>query len=521
MTVEGEQKRHTAAITPLVHAARILSIVLVIGVLQVTNMLGKLDAGKIVGVLAVSLLVVASVGGAAYLQWRRLEFWFDADGDLRVSSGILERKERRLHLSRLQSVEVVQPLIARVFGMAEVRVEVAGSGDSRITLSYLSLADANALRAETLARAAGVRPDAGEAPESVIVQVPSPVLLGSSLLSSGVLVTVLIIVGAVVVGVLAGGWVGLTGLIFVLIVPLFGVFGAFVTYFNFTLADSPDGLRIRFGLLGVKAHTVPPGRVASVEFVEPLLWRKFNWVSVRLTVAGAQSSDDDQQDSSSMLLPVATWPVAMAVVSRILPGVDVSTLPLIPVPPRVRRRSPLQWRQLGMCATDEVFAARHGWLTRRLSLTPHARVQSMRITQGPWERSLGLASVHADIVPGSIRPVGRHQPADVARTMAFDEMVRVRQARAQDTSTHWGHHPVTALPAETAEPSTSEAPSSSEAPAELAPPTSASVANVPPPPVPPTSPPVTQVPPPPVPPTSPPVTQVPPPATGPPDQVSS
>ena len=480
--MSNEQKRRTAAITPLVHASRILSIVLVIGLLQVTNMLGELDTTKLAGVLAVAVLVVAVVGGAAYLQWRRLEFWFDADGDLRVSSGLLERKERRLHLSRLQSVEVVQPLIARVFGMAEVRVEVAGSGDARITLSYLSLADATQLRAETLARAAGVRPDAGEAPESVIVQVPSPVLLGSSMLSSGVLTTVLIIVAAVVVGAFAGGWVALTGLFFVLIVPLFGVFGSFVTYFNFTVADSPDGLRMRFGLLGVKAHTVPPGRVASVEFVEPLLWRKFSWVSVRLTVAGAGSSDDDEQDTSSMLLPVATWPVAMAVVSRILPGVDVATLPLIPVPPRVKRRSPLQWRQLGMCATDEVFATRHGWLTRRLSITPHARVQSMRITQGPWERSLGLASVHADIVPGSIRPVGRHQPAEVAREMAFDEMVRVRQARAADTSTHWGHHP--------------GAVESAEPPATAAPPSSEPVTELTPPPVPPTTPPVTRLPPP-------------------------
>ena len=50
----------------------------------------------------------------------------------------------------------------------------------------------------------------------------------------------------------------------------------------------------------------------------------------------------------------------------------------------------------GSAVTDTVFVARHGLLRRRLTLVPHAKVQSVRFGQGPWERRLGLANVAVD-----------------------------------------------------------------------------------------------------------------------------
>ena len=38
---------------------------------------------------------------------------------------------------RLQSVDIVQPFAARIFGLAELRLEV-GAGDSTIKLRYLT-----------------------------------------------------------------------------------------------------------------------------------------------------------------------------------------------------------------------------------------------------------------------------------------------------------------------------------------------------------------------------------------------
>jgi len=417
----------------------VAAVVVVVAVLQFFGSLGSLDFRAVLFGGGIALLVLALAFGITYLQWTRFEFWFDGDGDLRVASGVLERKERRLQLSRLQSVDVAQPLLARVFGMAVVKVEVAGSGDSRVTLSYLTVDDAQAFRAETLARAAGVRPDAGEAPETVLVQVPNPILAKAALLNTGVWLTFLIFLVVIVVAFVTGGWLGF-GLLFLLAVPFFTMFGFFAAYFNFTVAQSPDGLRTRFGLLGVQAHTVPPGRVASIEFVEPVLWRRSRWVMVRITVAGTQSasSDDDNGGSSAMLLPVATWDVATEVIGRVLPGVDVVRFPLEPAPPQARRRSPFQWRNLGLGADDEVVVSRRGWLTRRTTVTPHARVQSVRMTQGPWERALGLASVHFDVVPGPVKPVALHRGIGEAGEVIVSEIARMRAAALADHSVRWG-----------------------------------------------------------------------------------
>jgi len=434
---QASEKRHTAPITPLVHGVQVGGV---LGLLVGVNVLssGGLSLGPVLAVVGIVLLVVLAAAAVAYLQWQRLVYWFDSDGDLRVASGVLQKRERRLHLSRLQSVEVVQPLLARIFGMAQVRVEVAGAGDSRVTLSYLTVSNANDLRAETLARAAGVRPDAGEAPESVIVQVPSGALFWSGLLDSGVLTWLVLSLAGVVVLSITVGPLGVLGLLVVVAVPVIGAFGQFTTYFNFTVADSPDGLRTRCGLLGVQAHTVPPGRVASIEFAEPLLWRRFGWVSIRLNVAGVRADSDGGTAAANTLLPVATWDVATDVVHRLFPGLDVPSFPFQSVPEQVKWRSPMQRRWLGLGADAVMMGTRRGWLKRRTTFTPHARVQSVRLVQGPWQRRLGLASVHGDVVPGPVHVVGRHQSAEVARQFVFAEVERVRAATQADTSVRWG-----------------------------------------------------------------------------------
>ena len=53
----------------------------------------------------------------------------------------------------------------------------------------------------------------------------------------------------------------------------------------------------------------------------------------------------------------------------------------------------------------------------------------MRVTQGSWERRLGLASIHADIAPGPVEVAGRHLAHDRVRPLAQEETDRMRQAR--------------------------------------------------------------------------------------------
>ncbi|HET8969556.1 MAG TPA: PH domain-containing protein [Candidatus Nanopelagicales bacterium] len=386
------------------------------------------------GLAAVAVLLALLVTALQYLAWRRLTYWFDADGDLRVDSGVLTRQQRRLQLSRLQAVDVAAPLIARLVGMAEVRVEVAGSGDSKAVLQYLTRTEAEELRNEIVARSAGVRHDAGEAPEQVVATVPPGELVQSLLLRGSTFGLLAVTVVLVTVVMFTAGPAGLV-LVVVGGVPVFTVFTEFTRYYGFTVARADDGLRLRHGLLQTQHQTVPPGRVQAIGFSQPLLWRRRDWVRVQLNIAGVAGGDGD--GSASMLLPVAPWPVARAVVGQVMPGLDLDAIELLAAPDRARRRAWIQWRRLGVGHDAQVLVTRRGRVGRHWSVLPHARTQSVRITQGPWQRALSLASVWFDSTPGPVKVVGLHRSADEARELAQAQADRATAARASDRSTRW------------------------------------------------------------------------------------
>jgi putative membrane protein len=442
----GRRKVHP--LTPVIQAVRWWPAVLVAAV-ALPGQMEVSVGGSVVAIGAGVLVLITSLAIFwNYLEWQRLSFWFDEDGDLRVQSGVLTKQERRLQVSRLQSVDVLQPLLARLAGLAEVRIEVAGAGDSRQNLQFLALADANALRNEVIARSAGVRHDAEEAPETLLAKVPPGDLVLSLVLR---LETALLLLATAFLVTVTLITAGPAGLVFVLIggVPIFSVFAQFSRYYDFTVAESPDGLRLRHGLLQRTRQTVPPGRVQAVSFVQPILWRKRDWVRVRLNIAGAASGSQgsgDQSYTENVLLPVAPWPVALAIVGRVLPGVDIMSIPLEPAPERSRKRAWIQWRQLGVGWTDDVFISRGGRITQHWEVVPHARTQSVRVTQGPWQRSLGLASLHVDSTPGAVKITAHHRDAGEVRRIAQEQADRAAVARASDRSVRWAAQTDTAAP---------------------------------------------------------------------------
>jgi len=440
---DASGRRRVHPLTPVIQGVRWWPAAVIAALTLPQQFDVALGAGLVLAGLAGLVVVAALAVGWNYLEWQRLTFWFDEDGDLRVDSGVLQKQERRVQLSRLQSVDVLQPLLARVAGLAEVRIEVAGAGDSTQSLQFLTLAEANALRNEVIARSAGVRHDAEEAPEQLLAAVPPGDLVTSLLLRAETFGLLLITVFVVAITIATAGP---AGLFVVLIggVPIFSVFAQFSRYYDFQVAESPDGLRLRHGLLQRTRQTVPPGRVQAVGFVQPFLWRRRDWVRVRLNVAGVSSSTQgsgDQSYTENVLLPVAPWPVALAIVGRVLPGIDLRSIPLSPAPERSRKRAWIQWRQLGVGWDDQVIVTRHGRITEHWEVVPHARTQSVRVTQGPWQRSLGLASMHIDSTPGAVRPAALHRDAVEARRIAQEQADRAAAARSADRSTRWAAQP--------------------------------------------------------------------------------
>jgi putative membrane protein len=445
-TIDERGRRRVHPITPLVHGATVVPLGLFLVVVL------SLGSGAVFGLGGVAVFVLCLivlpvvVAGWSYLAWRNLWYWFDDDGDFRVDSGVITKRERRVQLSRLQSVDVAQPLVARVFSMAELSVEVAGAEGSTLKLQFLTLADARALRATILARAAGLRHDTAEAPEAAIATVSPRDLAVALLLRSSTAFLLLFSVLVLAISFLSGGWGGLFVALFTGGIPILIVVSEFIRYFNFTVSESPDGLRLRFGLAKTEARTVPPGRVQSIEYVEPLLWRRQGWVRVLVNIAGMGGQDRQGNKEETLLIPVASMEIAHLIVSKVFPDVDVEGLDWHPAPARSRRRSPIQWSRLAVAWDASVLAARRGRVTRRLAVIPHARTQSVRITQGPWERPLDLASVHVDTTPGPVKVSALHLDAAFAGKVAHEQAERALQARAADRTIRWAADPAAGEP---------------------------------------------------------------------------
>ncbi|MFF8656381.1 PH domain-containing protein [Streptomyces huasconensis] len=374
------------------------------------------------------------LGGAAYgfLSW-----WFThfavTDTELRIRTGLFFRRTAHIRLDRLQAVDVTRPLLARVAGVAKLKLDVVGA-DKKDELAYLGEREAAELRAELLARAAGFAPDeareVGEAPVRGLLHV-QPRMLAVSLLLTGAPWAML--VAAVVVPAFL--WFATHNLWTVLatgLPMLGGAFassgGRFIKEYDWTVGESPDGLRIDHGLLDKAHETVPPGRVQTVHVVQPLLWRRRGWVRVELDVAGS---------ANSVLVPVAPRELAEAVIGRVLPGTRVPDAAELARPPaRAAWCVPLWWKGYGLAVTDAVFAARHGLFKRRLSLVPHAKVQSVRLSQGPWERYKGVADVRVDT--GANKTVtARLRPTAEAADLLQSQADRSRTGRREDRPDRW------------------------------------------------------------------------------------
>lgn len=394
-------------------------------------------ATVLVGALLLLAVIVLGIA-LSVIPWafRR----FGADGhELVVTSGFVSRKRRQVRLDRIQALDIDEPLVARLFGLSVLRITMAAGNEASIRLAYLSLDDAVALRNRFLAGAAGLRHDTPQAPERVLARVSPALAAGALLLSPAALWLAAVVVAVVVVGVVTD-----VRLVLASFVPVVLGLGAALLRqlngtVNFTLAESPDGYRVRAGLLDRRSQTVPPGRVQGLRLRRPLLWRAVGWSRVDVDVAGLGGRDRDsggEQVQRTDLVPVARRADAARIAGLVL-GVDPETIPMSPVPRRARWLDPLAARVLAQGSTAEVVVSREGLLSPTLTAVPYAKVQSVRVTQGPLQRRLRLASVHVDSPKGPVELTLPHRSIEQVPGLVADVLTRARHARALAGPDRW------------------------------------------------------------------------------------
>ncbi|MFI5954754.1 PH domain-containing protein [Cryptosporangium sp. NPDC051539] len=444
ITDQPFRRLHPAS--PLIRGARGIGVVISLVSYQAWGSAGWRAVAIVAAVIVLGWFVMA------WISWRFTGFRV-ADRELHIRDGVLARRQRTIPLERVQAVDVVRPALARLFGLAEVRMEVVGGGkDAEAPLAYLTVAEAERLRVHLLSLAAdagaAVPPSSAPADADVAEDAPAPVtaavgglfrvdpklLIFSQLLTINTLAAPFLLVFPIMeftgedpsTATVFTFVSGIVGLIQVPVRRLLGEWG-------FTVGRDADGLRVHRGMLDVRNQTIPISRIQAVRIRQPLLWRPFGWVRIEIDVAG-YGAGGQQENGRSALVPVAPAAEAFRVLHAVLPAVPEAgpdAIGLLPAPPRARRRAPFQFRRLAYAVTETALVTRGGWLTARHDVALYARAQSVRISQGPWQRSLGLASVHLDPAGGHTTPTVQHQETATAALIAADLVDRARAHRAQ------------------------------------------------------------------------------------------
>src|SRR5690606_36989445 len=141
------------------------------------------------------------------------------------------------------------------------------------------------------------------APESV-VKIPTGRLVGSQLLVGILWLLFFLAIFAVtlafsVPAILADGepdaWIGILGISLGMGIPLF-LAAIAITWaqisksLRYSIAPTPDGIRITYGLFTTITETIPPGRIFAVEITQSMLWRPFGWWSIKINRMSGKSA---------------------------------------------------------------------------------------------------------------------------------------------------------------------------------------------------------------------------------------
>ena len=423
---DGWRRLH--ALSPVARIGRIIPALLLLAVVSTAH--SKVENRTAETDYLVIITLVSIVYG--YIHWMVTRWRIEGD-TLRIETGLIRKDSRRLPLARIQAVDIVRPLLARMLGVAELRIRLAGSGSTDGKLAYLGIGEATELRLALLARHVDTETAVSSNTGLPMASVPVGRLIASVAFS---------FVSSLLIGIVAALAVldalepktasAAAGFLAVYVFSFAGIVWRRLSgQYAFTAVEGPEGVRITRGLLATISETVPYGRIQAIRQVEPLLWRPFHWCRLEVDIAGATARNQRREGTSVVrkaLLPVGTGQDAWHLLARLLGGPDPARTP---PPRRARWKAPLSFHFLS-AGHDETHAmCVTGRLNRTTTWVPFEKTQSVRRVQDPLQRPLGLATVHVDVAGKRTRAEFRDRPEDEADRLVEELTVLSRAARQQ------------------------------------------------------------------------------------------
>lgn len=425
------------------------------------------DAGK--GALGVFPLLFAGSSAVPFLvaigvmlliapAVRYSRFRYDIQGDtLIVEGGLLSRWRRVIPRERVQSVDVVQKLRHRAFGVIELRIEAVGGKQTEAALVALAPFEADRIRrwasgGKVVSEMAEGVPEDSTAP---LARLSRKDLIVSGM-TGGRVAALAILIGyaqqflgedtfnqvtryaeqlmpgsslAVVIATLVTVVVAFSLLLSIVLTVLI--------YWDFTVRREGERLVITRGLLEKRRAQIPLRRVQAVQVNENFIRRRLGLASLTVVVAG-YSPESQEKEESSMLLPLArredAWRVAteilgapaklakaalirppsrgmaLRIIFPALIGAAAGTMGTIvlgasgagffALAPVAALLIWISWRSTGHGIEDGYVIIREGALVRTTSVIPEANIQHLRLTCSVFQKSFRLASISVHL-PGT------------------------------------------------------------------------------------------------------------------------
>ncbi|MEJ5928307.1 PH domain-containing protein [Corynebacterium sp. H128] len=363
--------------------------------------------------IGVFLLSCALVWGISGIWWRAMGFRL-GDDEVELKHGVISTTVRSARYERIQSVDVVEPVIARIFRVAKVRIETAGGAGSTLEILYLRKPKAERVCAEVLARARGEDMEERPLTEPVHAALIPEIPIQRSLLAAVIHPASIVVLLSTVFGFVVPGGFGAVIPVFVGLLPW--VWGIVDKSWRFTAEVDNDALNVTYGLADKRRQTIPLARIHAVKIAQPVLWRPFNWWSVIVSTAGYGMRD--KQAGTSMLLPVGTREQALAMLCVLSPLTEQdvvthaqperATQPQYRSPKSAWWVSPIDQGQQAVTLLGERAVVTHsGRFGHRMSVIAPEHIQELSLQRGPIAQGLGLADVRFDLVPGPVQMSGK------------------------------------------------------------------------------------------------------------------
>lgn len=417
---------------------------------------------KGLGRLFIFAAVMLVLGGVfALLFWWRFRYTARPN-EIVIEKGLFQRQRRVIPFDRVQDIAIEQPLLARLFGTAKVRIETGGAAKDEGNLDMIALADAHALRdfirrgarpAEAVSGAQGEAPPA-PAEEPVLFEMDLPRLLYSGLFGFS-LIFLAVISGAVQqldqIGLVrwedwftaeradeAAHLVSLRlafglGALVVMLGVIAGIARTVTRDFGFRLTRSEAGFRRRRGLFTL-SEVVIPIRRTQVAFIESgLVTRWLGWHRLSFQTLGA----DKKEGGVQVAAPFARMEELLAILAEAGFPMPPPRAAFRSSPRRalIRKLAPhmllaigltvaaflfdsragiaalafallalwaaLRWRTHGHAEDARALYVTGGLMKRRLRIMPYDKVQTISVSRGPVQRRLRLATLLVDTAGAS------------------------------------------------------------------------------------------------------------------------